>query len=258
MKSMIAPIVVFLALSFVLVAVLPTASASSPVKGSATSCTGIETCKFSLAGGNGSGWAATNWAWGTSRYAISFQLSGEPNATHGGLYVAKVVNVSGNVSHVLGNFSAVDVNNGKVVLGSTDTNVTVTTHCYHTGCSHTYFLKDGTIQLRTTKYDGTTTTVSCSPSSFSAGGSTVCTATVTDLANHSKAPKGNVSFSTLYSSSGTFSKHGVCTLISGSCSVRFSSADDTVGTVSIYAAYNGGRTFYKSSSSTSIYISGSG
>ncbi|MCI4329558.1 MAG: hypothetical protein L3J80_01645, partial [Thermoplasmata archaeon] len=127
-----------------------------------------------------------------------------------------------------------------------------------TGCGYTYAMVNGTIRLHVTALDATTTAVSCSPSTFAAGSSTKCTATVTDGANHSLAPTGNVTFST-YSGAGvigTFTHHGACSLVSGSCTVRFTALDETVGSFQIVGTYHGLHPYYKSAGSTTISVMG--
>ncbi|MCI4356465.1 MAG: hypothetical protein L3K18_04895, partial [Thermoplasmata archaeon] len=212
--------------AILLLAVVPIASAApSNSTGTATSCGTLTSCHFTFTSGNLTGWA------NTYSGSVQFQLPGEANVTANGHYSVSVVNVSGTTDHVLGTIVAIDANSGKVVFGSTDTNITVTVHCSHTGCGTTYHLLNGTMRLRVTNTDGTSTAVACSPSSFSAGSTTRCTATVTDLANHSVLPSGSIQFSTFsgLGALGTFSHHGACTLVSGSCSVRFTAGDETVG-----------------------------
>ncbi|MCI4330804.1 MAG: hypothetical protein L3K19_03015 [Thermoplasmata archaeon] len=234
-----------------LLAVVPTAAGSASVTGTATSCSQLTSCYFVLNGTAGSGYAVTS-VFGS----IGFRLPGETNATIG-TYSAMVVNRSGTIDHVQGTAFGIDANTGKVVLGSTDVYVNATQHCSRTGCGYTYKLVSGTISLRVTNYDGTRVAVSCSPQTFGAGGSTHCTANVTDLANRSTAPTGTVTFST-YSGAGAigkFSNHGVCTLVSGSCTVRFTAFDNTVGNFQIIGTYHGAHAFFKSIGTGSVSVS---
>lgn len=125
--------------------------------------------------------------------------------------------------------------------GSTDTNITVTPHGSRTGCGDTYSMVNGTIHLHLTSLDATTPSVTCSPSTFGAGSSTKCTAIVTDVANQSLSPTGNVPFATSSAAGvvGTFAHHGACSLVSGRCTVRFTALDDAVGNVAVLRTYHG-------------------
>jgi len=90
---------------------------------------------------------------------------------------------------------------------------------------------------------GTTTIVTCSPSSVVANQSSTCTATVTDTSSSgATTPTGNV----------TFTPGGTCTLVSGSCSVAVTPS--TSGTLSISASYNGDSAHAASAGSTSITV----
>src|SRR3989449_4403420 len=90
---------------------------------------------------------------------------------------------------------------------------------------------------------GTTTIVTCSPSSVVANQSSTCTATVTDTSSSgATTPTGNV----------TFTPGGTCTLVSGSCSVTVTPS--TSGTLSISASYNGDSAHAASAGSTSITV----
>ncbi|MCI4337136.1 MAG: hypothetical protein L3K17_08125 [Thermoplasmata archaeon] len=242
------------AVAVLLVGFIPAASAAAPtISGKATSCSGLESCYFVLNTSAGAGWASTSTYFGD---IVSFKLPGESNTTYGGQYTPSVVNVSGTTNHILGTFVAIDANTGKVWFGTTDTNVTATEHCSRTGCSYTYALVNGSIAFQSTKFVGTTTTVSCSPSSFTAGKSTKCTASVKDLANASKKPSGTVTFSTFSSGVGTFSHNGTCKLASGNCTVTFTPFDDASGTIGVEAVFTTHLTFYKSQASLDLYISG--
>ncbi|MCI4363516.1 MAG: hypothetical protein L3K13_04340 [Thermoplasmata archaeon] len=249
---MTAPIVrrtlVLLGLAVLLLSAVPSVSASAVTKGAATSCHALASCSFIITNSNGTGGA------NTSTNTISFRLPGEAKITVGGVYTSKVVNVSGHVDHVVGTFAVSDINSGKVYFGSTNTFITVTPHCYRNGCSYTYSLVNGTINFKATGLDGTTSAVTCSPGTFWAGNSTVCTVTATNLANSSSPPTGRVSFAIGYGTYGNFSKNGTCTLSKGSCSVKFTPNEEQVGYVRIYASYLGNKVFYKSAASTLITI----
>jgi hypothetical protein len=246
-----AALVAVLFLSF-----LPSAGASTGSTGSATSCAGTSYCHFTLSSSKGTGWAQT---YGTS---IDFLLPGEANTTFSTTYSAAIVrsvtNGSSALDWVSGSFTAVDANSGKVVFGSTNTNITDTTHCSHTGCGHTYSVHNGTIRFVPTNLDGTRTTISCGPSSFNAGGSTHCTATVTDLANRSLHPTGNVSWAISSYYYGSFSSHARCSLVGGNCTIKFHDADDGAGTIPMYASFHGPHPYYASAGETYLYVSGGG
>ncbi|HZY70325.1 MAG TPA: hypothetical protein VFF67_05025 [Thermoplasmata archaeon] len=227
------------------------ASAGSSITGTASSCSGLYSCSYSLNGSAGSGSATTG------SYGIAFRLPGEKNQTIG-QFTASVVNRTGTIDRVQGSIFAIDANSGKIVFGSFDTYVNATAHCSRTGCYYTYKLVSGSITFQITRFDGTTTTVACTPSSISAGGSTKCTATVTDLANRSLSPTGNVSFTSSIGgfSAGSFANHGHCALVKGSCTLKFVTADNTAGTVSISAAFHGNVREYKSQGRSSISVNG--
>jgi hypothetical protein len=238
------------ALVFVVLAV-PTAAAaaSGTTHGTATSCYSLSYCVYKLNNSAGSSYAYT---YGNYAY---FKLPGETNLSRA-TYTATVVNVSGQISHVVGSIWAVDANSGKVVVGSTNTFINATKHCSHNGCGYTYVVVNGSIALRVTTTDGTSTTITCSPTSFAAGSSTKCTAKVTDLANASKVVVGNVTFSTYYGagSLGTFQNHGKCALANGTCTVKFTAADETVGSFWIYANFHGYPLLAKSQGMTGVTV----
>lgn len=247
---------VFLILAIAFVAspaVFQVVVASITVDGTATSCTGLGACSYTITNGTGSGWATTSTAFGS---VISFLLPGEQLATRNQPYSVHTVSVSGSVYNEAGSFTATDANTGKIVSGTTNTQVTVTQHCSRTGCYYTYALVSGTITFNLTNVDGTVTTVTCNPSTFNAGGSTKCTATVTDKANPSKFPTGAVTLSTSPYSYGTFSNKGTCTLSSGSCSVQFTPFDNSVGNIPINAVYKGNSVYHISSASTVVVVLG--
>ncbi|MCI4319525.1 MAG: hypothetical protein L3K23_05260 [Thermoplasmata archaeon] len=242
------------AVAVLVLAILPwVPGATGATTGPASACSGLGACSYTLNTSAGTGWATTTTAFGST---VSFLLPGEANATRGVPFTYKVSNVSGTTDRVLGSFVATDANSGRILFGSTDTNITVTQHCSRTGCYDTYKLINGTIVFRTTKFVGTTTTLTCSPSSFSAGGSTRCTATVKDLHSATVHPTGTVSFSTSYGGYGTFSHNGTCTLSAGSCAVKFTAGDDTTGLFSIVASFGTHLTFYQSQGSQKVSVTG--
>ncbi len=98
----------------------------------------------------------------------------------------------------------------------------------------------------TSKGSPTTTTVACTPASFShSGSSTTCKATVS-------GGTGIVFFASS-SSTGTFTPFtATCTLSGGSCSVIYS--DSTTGTKTITAFYSGDLSHLPSSGSTTVTV----
>jgi hypothetical protein len=245
---------VFPALACLVLAGTPSAHASGigAVHGTATSCSGLGACIYKLTNANGTGSVTTTTAFGN--YA-SFQLPGEVNATRSAAYSWTDVNVSGTTNHIQGTFIATDVNTGKVVFGKTDANVTKTTHCYRTGCSNSYALINGTVSVQVSSLDGTTLLFSCNPSSYKAGHSTTCTATVTDSANLSFHPTGNITMKTQSVGVGHFFSKGICRLKNGTCSLKFKGTDDFVGTATLAASYPGNSIDYLSSAFARISVS---
>ena len=255
MRSTLNPVKAALMLAALTIMVVPSAAAvapASPPTGTVTACTSLAACSYKITGPGGTGSASTTWT------SISFQLPGEKNTTHGGIYSVVTLNVSGAIHYMLGTFSATDVNTGNAVIGSTHTNITVIQHCSHNGCYQTYSVNNGSIIFHRTVADGTSAAVSSNPTDFVEENTTVCTMTVTDLRNASVFPTGKVTFTTSYSYLGTFSKNATCTLSKGSCSVKFTPGDGEVGTFPIYASYHGAKAYYKSSANTLIYVSSGG
>ena len=216
-------------------------TASSHVTGTAVSCSDYYTCHYSITGTSGTGTASTYGG------TISFQLPGEAQVSSGHW------STSSTSSPILGSFTAIDVNTNKLVRGTTNDTISAVRYCGPHGCWYVYHLVSGSITFVLTNIDATSTTVSCNPSTYNAGGHTVCTAKVTDLAKPSATPTGRITFSLGYGAMGTFN-HNKCTLSSGSCSVTLSTPDEQVGGVVIYATYGGSSSEYPSSGSTEIYI----
>ncbi|HEY6283558.1 MAG TPA: hypothetical protein VIW22_06505 [Nitrososphaerales archaeon] len=84
-----------------------------------------------------------------------------------------------------------------------------------------------------------TVSVSCAPAAITIGAKTICTVTVTDNdAGSPIVPTGTVHFSA--NLSGTFSPSADCTLVSGSCSVSYSTLAIALSTdIGITATYAG-------------------
>jgi len=228
-----------------LVLIVPMASATTT--GTGTSCSGFGDCKFTISNSKGTGWAQT---YGTS---MSFQLPGESKASTGLPFSYYPNPIYGGTYTIHGAFSGTDENTGKVVYGTTATNITVTVHCQR-GCYDTWVLNSGNITFHLTKADPTTTHFSCSPSAIRSGGKTVCEVQVVDQTRPAQIPNGTVKFSTLLSGVGSWSPRASCTLVAGSCQVTWTAADETVGTITMYAHYVGNSYFYRSTNTTYVYV----
>ncbi len=190
--------------------------------------------------------------------SMSLRLPGEPLASTALSYSTYTASLTGTYTYwTVGNFVGTDINTGKVVYGTTNTNFTIT--CYgHSGrgggCTYIYTTDNGTIVVDLTQADRTATTVACVPSTIAPGSSTVCTATVNDTVNATSRPSGNVSFAGAYGSTANFSSGGLCTLVSSSCSVTYTAPDDQLGTVPISATFLGTPSYYTSGGRSSIYV----
>jgi hypothetical protein len=238
--NLIVPVIAVLIL-----AVLAGNAYATTITGTATKCTSISNCSFTISGG---GWATTTFN------TISFQLPGELKPTSGP-YALHVVSLTGYyLYHLAGSFTVTDANTEKIVTGSTNTFILVTAHCQR-GCTYTTTLINGTITFNPTNKDGTSTAVTCSQSSLPFGGSTTCTATVTDTSFVSSVPTGTVAFTTSSTLLGTLQPHS-CTLASGSCSVKFQANLEYPGTATISGSYKGDSIHYISSGSTSVTVTG--
>ncbi|MCI4334021.1 MAG: hypothetical protein L3K04_00060 [Thermoplasmata archaeon] len=234
--------------SLLLLALLPVAGATAPVQGTVTKCTNTYTCSFVFNTSAGTGWAKTTLS------PLSFQQPGEAKASYNLTYATYIEKLTGTYTHwTVGNFHGTDVNIGKVVVGATNTNFTITVSCSR-GCHDSYTTDNGTIVFHFTKAELTSTSVTCSPSSLSHSNKTTCTAAVTNLWNSTNVPKRTVYFSS--GGLGPFANHAKCNLTAGSCSVTRHPNDDTVGTVTTSGIYGGTAAFYKGSSYTHVTVSG--
>lgn len=245
--------VVLIALGFLLVALVPVGSASAPastptVLGTATSCTNLWTCSYTLHSTLGNGSASSSYYGG-----LTFQLPGESNATKQVPLMFKSDGVTGNTHWIHGSFVGTDGNTGKAIYGSTDVNVTLTVSCSR-GCTTTYKFVNGSIVLHPTHADSTSTAFSCSPSTIANAKSTTCTITVTDLRNASILPKGTVKVQSGTTGVGHFASQGTCKLVRGSCSVKFTSGDEFVGRVTLSADYRGTASYYLSQGTTTLTV----
>ena len=265
-----------LLLPLALVLALPATSAagSSPVTGTATSCGGLASCTWTLTGSSGTGTASTSAAVGGyvgqspllfSGGSVTFRLPGEAQATSAsGVYNGQAVldgtsSTAGTLYETTGTFYVTDANTGQVVAGSTDTVIGIKGHSGRGG-GIIFTLVSGTITITPTGQDGTSTAVSCYPSSLTSneGAFTICIVQVTDSNTASPTvPTGTITFST--SGSGTFwsgSTHGASCILrsSGICAVAFFPTVDSGGTMSIYANYLGDSTHYQSTGRGLLYV----
>jgi hypothetical protein len=101
------------------------------------------------------------------------------------------------------------------------------------------------------------TSVSCAPSSITAGQTTVCSVTVSDAAGADAGPpSGLVSFSS--TGPGAFGGNGTCMLAgsgaSASCSVSYTPAATASGTQTISATYAGGAVWSGSGGSAGLVV----
>ena len=237
--------------ALLLLALVPVSSATlPPVQGLVTNCTSTTTCSFTINSTAGTGWATT------TSTQFSFQLPGEANASYNLSYSTYTASLTGTYTYwTVGNFLGTDVNTGKVVYGTTDTNFTIT--CVgHSGrgggCTYVYTTDNGTVTFHFTQAELTSTAVSCTPSSVRVAAKTSCTVTVTNLWNASHVPTGQVHLTS--GRLGAFASKGTCTLVSGKCTLGWRSFDNTLGAVTITASYPGSTTFYPSSGTTIVTV----
>ncbi|HYK93601.1 MAG TPA: hypothetical protein VEY07_06125 [Thermoplasmata archaeon] len=224
------------------------------VSGLVTHCATSSNCAFAFNTSAGKGWAnATNGL-------MSIQLPGEAKASHNLSYSTYIQSLTGTYTYwTVGNFVGTDVNSGHVIYGTTNTNFTIT--CIgHSGrgggCTYVYTTDNGTIVVKLTKAFQTSTSVSCTPSSVVVPKNTSCTVTVSNLWNSSNVPIGKVKLTS--GGLGTFANRGTCTLVSGHCTLSWTPLDNTVGTVTILATFPGSATFYKSTGSSTVSVTGGG
>jgi hypothetical protein len=234
----------------IFLALLPVTGATAPVFGTVTTCASTSSCTFVFNTSAGTGWATT-----TSKL-MSFQLPGELKASYNLSYSTYIQRLTGTYTYwTVGNFLGTDVNTGKVVYGTTNTNYTITAHCTR-GCYYTYTTDNGTIAFRFTRAELTSTSVSCTPSTIKVTGKTACTVAVTNLWNASNVPAGKIHLSG--QGLGVFASHGNCVLAAGQCTLNWHPYDNTGGYVIISGTYFGSAAYYKSASSTVITVTGGG
>ena len=227
-----------------------------PLHGLVTTCASTSKCDFVFSNTSGTGWA------NASPPLMSLRLPGEAATSTSLAYSTYTARLSGYYTYwTVGTFVGTDVNTGKVVYGTTNTNYTITCHGHSGrggGCTYTYTTDNGTIVVYFTGADPTSTAVACAPSTIGSGGSALCTVTVNDTVKPSAHPSGSVTFVGPYGSTAGFSNGASCTLLAGACSVSYSPPDEQLGTVAITASFAGTPSFYESSARTSVYVSPSG
>jgi hypothetical protein len=241
-----------------LLAILPAAGATAPVNGVVTTCSSNWSCNFAFNTSAGTGWASGTGAGPYRTGVLSFELPGEAQASHNLTYSTYIGSLIGTYTYwTVGNFLGTDVNTGKVVFGTTDTNYTIT--CVgHSGkgggCKYNYTTDNGTIVVHSTQAEMTSTVVSCSPTTVKVSSKTSCTVTVTNLWNSSNVPSGKVQF--LSGGAGSFSNKGTCTLTAGSCTFTWHPYDNTCGGATITAKFGGTVAYYRSLGSQFISVTG--
>ena len=241
-------------MGILLILLVPVSAMGSPLQGVVTTCSSRTSCNFVFNTSAGTGWATT------TATQFSFQLPGEAAASYNLSYSTYIASLTGTYTYwTVGKFLGTDVNTGKVVYGSTDTNYTITCHGHSGrggGCTYTYTTDNGTVVVKFTQAEMTSTSVVCSPTTVKIASHTSCTVTVTDLWNSSNVPTGKVRLSS--GGTGGFSNKGVCTLSSGQCSFNWHPFDTTNGAVTITASYVGTTLFYKSVGTTPLTVTGGG
>lgn len=259
--------ILLLPLFAVLIIVLSnSAYASGPISGTATHCTGLATCSFTLSSNSQTGWAKTTA--GVGGYVgqspllfsgvSSFLLPGEAIATYNAAYSGQAVlagfsTTAGTLYHVTGTITGLDANDGTIVNGKTDTTIGIKGHSGRGGGIY-FTLVSGAISFTKSTMRSSSTTVACTPSSITAGSTATCTVTVSDPGVGTKiTPTGTVSVTASNSGLGTFNQSS-CTLSAGSCSVNFKSNQEFSGTTSIYSTYSGDSSHIASSGRTLLYV----
>ncbi len=231
------------------------AAVPAPVHGKVTNCTSIYVCAFAFNTYKGTGWANASWVSGSTE-KLAIQLPGEAKASYGLPYSTYIALLTGTYTYwTVGSFVGTDQNSGNVIYGTTNTNYTITCHGHSGkggGCTYTYTTDNGTIVVKFTNAEQTTTAISCSPTTVSVGAKTSCSVTVTNTWSSSKVPTGTVR---IYDGRlGSLSNKGTCTLTSGSCTFKFTPYDTTCGSATLLASYVGTSSFYKSSGSVTVTV----
>ena len=241
-------------MGILLILLVPVSAMGSPLHGVVTTCSSRTSCNFVFNTSAGTGWATT------TATQFSFQLPGEAAASYNLSYSTYIGSLTGTYTYwTVGSFLGTDVNTGKVVYGSTDTNYTITCHGHSGrggGCTYTYTTDNGTVVVHLTQAEQTATAIVCSPTAIHPATKTSCTVSVSNLWNATHFPTGTVHLSS--GRLGAFSDKGTCTLANGTCSFTWKAYDSTCGLATLLASYGGTPAFYKSAASTSIdvYVSG--
>src|SRR5579862_532958 len=209
----------------------PVVFASSTISGTATGCTSLAICDYTISNNVGNGVASTNADIGGyvgqnftfSGGSLSFQLPGETQISNdAGVYNGVAINTkvfttaAGLIYKINGNFTALDYNTGTLAKGNTIGFVGIKGHSGIGGGIY-FILVNGSISFKLTSDRGSVTTLACNPSDMIAGSSTTCTVTVADPASvGASTPTGKVVFAS--AAAGKFMPSS-CTLVSGSCQV---------------------------------------
>jgi hypothetical protein len=241
-----------------LLALLPVAGAT-PLNGVVTACSSNWSCDFVFHTTAGKGWAnGTSHGYLTAG-TITVKLPGEAKTSTGLTYWTYIQKLTGTYTYwTIGNFYGTDVNTGNVIFGTTNSNYTITCHGHSGkggGCTYNYTTDNGTIAVKFTKAEQTSSSISCSPTSIDVASKTTCKATVTNLWNSTNHPAGKLHF---YSSGGGgFSNQGTCTLSStGTCTFTWQPSDNTCSFSTITAIFGGTTYYYKSSGSPVVTVTG--
>lgn len=235
------------------------ASVRAPLLGTVVRCTSTVKCLYNLTTRLGSGWANSTLS-ATSKEVMALKLPGESKVSSNLSYATYTQHVTyaypNTTTWTVGTFLGTDLISGHIIYGVTDTNFTATCHPVFRWCHYTYTTDNGTIIVRFTNAEVTSTAISCTPTSTKPGGKVSCSVDVTNGWNASKTPTGAVNISD--GSTGTLSDKGVCKLTNGSCSFVYRPADNTCGGVTISASYRGTAAFYKSAGSATVDVIVSG
>jgi hypothetical protein len=252
----LSPVVFLGTVGVLLLAILPAAGATAPVSGAITTCSSNWSCNFVFNTSAGTGWANGTSSGYLHPGTITVKLPGEAMTSTGLTYSTYIQKLTGTYTYwTIGTFYGTDVNTGKVILGSTDSNYTITCHGTGRGCTYTYTTDNGSILVKFTRAEMTSTAISCSPTSINVAGKTTCTVTVLNLWNSTNYPTGKLHFRS--SGGGSFSNKGSCTLsATATCTFTWHPNDNTCGWSTISATYGGTTLFYKSSGSTPVTVTG--
>ena len=207
-------------------------------------CGTTDVCDFNFSTSAGAGWANST----GSPSVMALRLPGEAKTSYNLPYSTYIAHLTGTYTYwQVGTFYGTDVNSGHVVVGVTNWNFTITCHGHSGrggGCTYTYTTDNGTIVVRLTSAEITSTAISCSPNPVNVAGKATCQVTVTNGWNASNTPTGTVHIST--GRLGSLSNKGTCTLVSGACTFTFHPFDNDCGSVTLTATFVGSTTFYKS------------